>query len=285
MKHLFTTALLCGVSVLAAQAQSIIVTDKDGIPHKFHADYVQEITFEEIENGEGFDFKFNELTVTTYGNRNIGLNFSDGVNVVGLDLYQPGAYYLQPGTYAADGSCADFTIDPSYSSIRVGAEEKKLKSGSLTIALEGETYTFSMDFALESGERLKGSYTGVLNTFGPVLNFDLSGCNYVEINEPAANGFYYKFNDPNWKVEMRIELYSAGDAPARGTYKFSDTLADGTASSYVDLYSPYNTVTEFTDGTVTVTGEGDDTVVEIDGTLGFGMHMKAIYKGNLPARK
>lgn len=89
MKHLFTTALLCGASVLATQAQSIVVTDKDGIPHKFHADYVQEITFEEIENTEGYDFKFNEITVTTYGNRNIGLNFSDGVNVVALDLYQP----------------------------------------------------------------------------------------------------------------------------------------------------------------------------------------------------
>lgn len=48
MKQFLTIALLCGSSVLAAQAQNIVITAKDGIPQKFNADYIEEITFEKI---------------------------------------------------------------------------------------------------------------------------------------------------------------------------------------------------------------------------------------------
>ena len=48
MKHLSATVLLCGASILGASAQNIIVTDKDGVAHRFNADYVKEITFEKI---------------------------------------------------------------------------------------------------------------------------------------------------------------------------------------------------------------------------------------------
>lgn len=285
MKHLLTTALLCGAGILAGQAQNVVITDKDGIAHRFNADYVQEITFEKIQAGDGYDLKFDGLDVNPWGKRNITLGFTQGDETnVSLDIYQPSASYLQPGTYKVDPSYDDYTIDPEYSTITVDGNKEELSSGDMIVSLNGETYTFDMDLTLASGQTLKGKYTGVLPVFGPVINFNLANCNYVTVNDPASNGFYYGFTDTDWKVEMRIELFSEGNAPAAGVYTFSDTMKNGTASSYINLYSPYNETTNFTEGTVTLSGEGDDVEMVIEGTLGFGMPMKAVYKGKLPER-
>lgn len=285
MKHLLSTALLCGIGILGAQAQNVVITDKDGIPHRFHADYVQEITFEKIQSGDVQNIKFESLNVNPYGKRNIGLTFTAGETTFALDIYQEEALYLRPGIYKVDPSYADYTIDPGYTKINLDGKAEVLTGGEMTVSENNGVYTFELNLTLESGITVKGTFTGELNIFGPVINFDLTGCSYATINDPAANGFYYKFNDTNWRLEMRIELYSAGEAPAAGVYKFGGSMEDGTAGSYVNLYSPYNETTEFTEGTVTISGEGDDTVVEIDGTLGFGMQMKARYQGKLPERQ
>lgn len=285
MKHLLTTALLCGASILGTQAQNVIIFDKDGVQHKFNADYVQEITFEQVQSGDGYDFKFENLSVNPWNSSNINLEFKSGDNVVSLDIYQPKTFYLVPGEYTVASNYSDFTIDPGYSEITLNGSKPGLQSGKMTIAQNGDSYSFDMNFVLTSGEELKGTYTGELNAFGPSINFNLSGCVYAKMNEPAPNGFYYNFNDKDYKLEMRIELYSAGNAPAPGVYTFSDSMEDNTASSYVHLYSPYNEVTEFTEGTVTVSGEGNDTVVEIDGMLDLGIRMTAKFKGALPERE
>lgn len=283
MKHFFTTALLCG-SVLALQAQNIVITDKDGIPHKFKADDVREITFEKIENHGGYDFQFDGISVNPWSKTNVGVGFSLGETLVSLDLYQPAALCLLPGTYKVDPSYADYTIDPGYSTVVINGNKEELQSGDMIVSQNGDDYVFDMNFLLVSGEELKGKYSGPLNTYGPVINFDLTGCAYANMNEPASNGFYYNFNDSDWKLEMRLELFSDGTAPAAGVYSFSDTMENGTASSYINLYSPYNETTKFTDGTVTVSGEGENTLVEIEGTLGIGLKMKAKYQGVLPER-
>lgn len=283
MKHFFTTALLCG-SVLALQAQNVVITDKDGVSHKFKADDVLEITFELNDDQVGYDFQFDAPMVNPWSKTNIGVTFMSGDNTVSLDLYQPTSLYLLPGTYIVDPSYADYTIDPGYSTIVVDGNKDDLKSGDMIVTLTDDTYTFDLNLVLASGKELKGKYSGSIDTYGPVISYALTGCAYANMNEPASNGFYYNFNDEAWKLEMRLELFSAGDVPADGVYSFSDTMDNGTASSYINLYSPYNETTKFTDGTVTVATEGDITLIEIEGKLGIGLIMKAKYVGKLPAR-
>lgn len=285
MKHLLSTALLCGFSILGMQAQNIIVVDKDGVSHRYHADYVKDITFEKIQAQATYNVAFETVAINPYGSSNIGVTLSTPSQTLELDLYQPAAKYLQPGTYTVQAGNGDNTIDPGqYSSFTTGGNKLSLSAGTVKITLDDETYTFDADLTLTNGETLKGTYTGKLDTFGPVLNFDLTGCAWTSVNNPADNGFYYKFNDAAYKLEMRIDLFNSGNAIANGTYNFATTAADGTASSAVSLYSPYNDETTFTSGTVTLAGEGSDRTVTIDGTLGNGLKMKATYTGSLPAR-
>ncbi|MBD5355765.1 MAG: hypothetical protein HDR88_02010 [Bacteroides sp.] len=284
MKHLLTTAFLCGASVLAMQAQNIVITDKDGVQHKFNADYVQEITFEKVQSGNDTEMVFQNVFVTTYGNQNISLTFSNEEDMVVLDLWQPAAFFLQEGTYKGNDSNDDFTLDPTYSKVAIDGNESRISDGTLTITRDGELYSFVGEVTYPDGT-LKFTCEDTLNTFGPIINFNLSGCAYLDVNDPAANGFYYRFNDSDWNLEMDIDLFSDGNAPAPGVYTFEDTKENGTASSYVHVYKPFNEVTKFVSGTVTISVEGADTVVEIDGTLGVGVQLKAKYSGQLPEKK
>ena len=286
MKHLSATVLLCGASILGASAQNIIVTDKDGVAHRFNADYVKEITFEKIASqGDAVDVKITSVSVNPWSQANIQVVLECGNgDQITADLYQPSTMWLTAGTYVVDGSYAPYTLDPGYSSAVIGGQKKGIESGSLEIKLDGDVYTFTVDLGLDDGSAVKGSFTGKTDSFGPAIDYAITGCSYANVNDPALNGFYYNLNDENWKLEMRLELFSEGDAPKAGTYTFSESTADGSAGSYVHLYSPYNDVTSFSEGTVTVEGEGEATTVKIDGTLANGLHMTATYSGKLPER-
>lgn len=286
MKHLLTTALLCGASILGAHAQNVIITDKDGVQHKFNADYVQEITFEQVQSGDGYDFKFDAISLEIWAHNNLNLLFTSGDNSVDLEIIQPDALYLQPGTYEVSTSQKEFSIVPgAYTKINVNGNAEVLKGGEMTVDLTDNTYNFELNLSLESGKELKGTFSGELPVFGPTLNYVLTGCAYQSVNDPEENGFYYKFNDTNWKIEMRIDLFSAGETPKAGVYTFSKSTEDNSASSYVNLYSPYNEATEFEEGTVTISGEGKNTVVEIEGKLALGLKMTAKFTGALPERE
>lgn len=286
MKHLFTTVLLCGASVLGVSAQSIIVTDKDGVAHRFNADYVKEITFEKIvSQGDAVNVNISSVAVNPWNLTNVSvvLDCENGDQIT-ADIYQPSTMWLSAGKYVVEGSFTDFTLDPGYSSAVIGGEKKGIKSGSLDISLDGDIYTFTVDLVLDGDVAVKGTFTGKTDKFGPCVDYAVSGISYANVNDPASNGFYYNINDANWQLEMRLELFSEGDAPKPGTYSFSESTGNGCAGSYVHLYSPYNDVTSFSEGTVTVEGEGDATVVKIDGILTNGLHMTASYSGKLPER-
>lgn len=283
MKHFSATALLCGAAILGASAQNIVITDKDGLAHRFKADYVKEITFEKIQpQGDEFNLNITSVEVNPWSTVNIQvvLNGENG-DLVKADLYQPQNLWLTAGNYVVDGSYQPYTFDPGWSSVVIGGVEKTPKSGALDIKLEGDVYTFTLDITTEDGLNVKGSYTGKTTGFGPVVNYDLTGASYAEVNDPAPNGFYYNFNDEYWKLEMRLELFSEGNAPKAGVYTFSTSTDNGNAGSYVHLYSPYNEVTEFSEGTVTVAEDGS---VKINGKLANGLTMNAEYARQLPAR-
>lgn len=286
MKHFTSIAVLCALSSLGASAQNIIVTDKEGVAHKFNADYVKEITFEPIQSqGEEVTLNIASVALNPYGSSNIEvtLQSENGDNLV-LDMYQPSTMWLTAGKYIVDGSSSDYTINPKYSSASFGGEKKDIKSGSVDIQLNGETYAFTVDLVVGDNVNVKGAYTGQLPNFGPVVKFDLTGVSYVKVNDPQPNGFYYRFNDSDWKTEMRIDLFSEGDAPKAGTYTFSESTENGCANSKIDLYSPYNDNTSFKEGTVTVEEDGKDVIIKINGMLQNGLSLNASFKGTLPIR-
>lgn len=286
MKHFTSIAVLCALSTLGASAQSIIVTDKEGIAHKFNADYVKEITFEPIQaQGEAVELNVASVGVNPYSLTNIEvtLQSENGDNVV-LDMYQPSTMWLTAGKYIVDGSSSDYTINPKYSSATIAREKKDLKSGSVDIQLNGETYTLTVDLVVGDNINVKGAYTGELPLFGPVAKFDLTGVAYVKVNDPEPNGFYYRFNDANWKTEMRIDLFSEGDTPKAGTYTFSESTENGCANSKIDLYSPYNDNSSFKEGTVIVEEDGEKVIIKINGVLQNGLPLNASFKGTLPQR-
>lgn len=285
MKHFTSTVLLCGAAILGASAQNIIITDKDGVTHKFNADYVKEITFEKIQSqGDAVNLDITSVNVNPYNLTNIELvlQAENGDNL-DLDLTQPSAMWLTAGNYVVSGSDA-YTIDPGWSSAVIGGEKKDVKSGSLDVKLDGEVYTFTADFVVGDDINVKASYTGKLPKFGPVANYSLTGVQYVEVNNPVPNGFYYRFNDADWKLEMRIDLFSEGNAPKPGVYTFSESTDNGCAGSNVDLYAPYNTGSKFKEGTVTVEENGENTIVSINGVLENGLPVVAAFNGKLPAR-
>ncbi|MDE5871305.1 MAG: hypothetical protein K2H22_05155, partial [Muribaculaceae bacterium] len=270
---------------LGATAQNIIVTDKDGVTHKFNADYVKEITFERIQSqGDAVNLNITSVEVNPYNLTNIELTlWADNGDNLDLDLYQPSTMWLTPGVYVVGGSDSH-KIDAGWSTVIIGDERKDLNSGSLDVKLDGEVYTFTADFVVGDGISVKGSYTGKLPKFGPVADYALTGVNYVEVNDPEPNGFYYRFNDENWKLEMRIDLFSEGSAPKPGTYTFSESTENGCAGSYVNLYAPYNDASQFKEGTVIVEENGENTVVKVSGVLENGLSMTASFNGTLPAR-
>ncbi len=188
MKHFLTTALLCGTAILAAQAQNVIVTDKDGIPHKYNADYVQEITFEKIGTPE--PEVFDRVSVTPYGDKCFMLQLFRDNFLVQLELYQPSAYFLQPGQYVVrskneQGGYDDFSINKDWYWIGDYPDEQlqmTLTGGTLDVELDDDVYTMALDLAFEDDKKIVGTYSGTINKFGPTLNYNLTNCRSVDFN-------------------------------------------------------------------------------------------------------
>ena len=291
MKHLLSTALLCGMAVLSSNAQNIVVVDKDNISHRYHADYVQDISFVK-DGGEAqvTELTFESLSVQTWTLSNLTLHFGTGNDEtkVDLDIYQPRGYWLGAGEFTVAGTYAQYTIDPGYSTILVDGTSLALTGGNMSISYSGDVYSITMDLLTADGQEIKGTYNGTVDKFGPILTTDLTAAAYQEINDPAPNGFYYKFNDANWDVTMRLDFFCNETQLANGVYTISDSKASGTVSiadSYVDLAAPYSESSlRFTEGTVTVSGEGADRTINVKGTLSIGLEVDFTYTGELAER-
>lgn len=93
-------------------AQSVVVVDKDGNQHKFCTDYVQDITFEVVDNRP--NYSFSQIDVNPYGGVNVGLELktAEGVTAT-FDLYMADpSVILADGTYtfgATEGNRIDIS--------------------------------------------------------------------------------------------------------------------------------------------------------------------------------
>lgn len=247
MKRLSAIAFALTALASGAVAQSIVVVDKDGNQHKFCTDYVQDVTFEVVDNRP--NYVFSQLTVNNYGSGNAGLVFktADGITA-GFDLYmaEPSAI-LRDGTYtlgAAEGNRIDIS-DSNYTYFSPdGTAKQAFKSGTMTISHNSEAvYTISFEAVLADGSGVRGSYEGKLNAMSPVVDVRLTTIKQIDINDPKAGEFYLRLSDASYNYEAVFDLFCGADAKAvaDGTYTLAETNASMTYSSKtgIDIYSPY----------------------------------------------
>ncbi len=267
MKQLNALLLMLAAAPLGMSAQSVIVVDKDGLSHKFGADYVKEIRVAEVAP-EVPSVDFTSIAINVYNGTNILLSLAtaDGSVALALDTYMPATTFLQPGVYNVD-TTSDYRVEPSsYSTVSVGGETKTLASGTMTVSRDGDDYTIAVDFTMTDGDVVKGEYQGKLPAFAPSLSMALSAAKYND-NPQAPGEFYVKFNDADYNVEMAIDFFADAKAtvlPA-GEYTYSESNAPGTfsAKSYVDLHVDH-TNNKMASGTISVACEGEDYTITMN---------------------
>ncbi|WP_341226473.1 hypothetical protein [uncultured Arcticibacterium sp.] len=91
-------------------------------------------------------------------------------NAVYLDFSSSSASDLTPGTYSySEGyEAGTFAVGVAISNANFASgigTDYFVESGSVTVDKDGDTYTITFDVTLDSGEKMTGSYTGVLKLY------------------------------------------------------------------------------------------------------------------------
>ncbi len=220
-----------------------------------------------------------------------GYKTMDGI---GLDLYAeasaetlPAGVYTvgegtEPGTATKKSYAAPYS--PTYTS-------RYFASGTVTVSVEGDVYTFEIDVVDTEGAIIKGHYTGEVKDMKPALVIDLTATEAVRIHEDKDAGeFYIKLTDGYKTMDgIGLDLYAEASAetlPA-GVYTVGEGTEPGTATkkSYAAPYSPTYTSRYFASGTVTVSVEGDVYTFEIDVVDTEGAIIKGHYTGEVQDMK
>lgn len=235
-----------------------------------------------------FKFEGEELKgviANPYGSgSNTGLKFTKTENAddiaVELDTYSDGGVYFQPGEYiVGETSGQRIDTDITYTYVMKDGTKTAVKSGKMTVTLDGDTYTFNMDFVLENDESYKAQYIGKVPNYGPVVIIDLSAASYNTNATPAGN-FYVKFNNSAYSCEMALDMFGDTEATSlpEGTYTYGTEGTPGTfgSKSYVQLSSPFQSSNnKLTEGsTVTVSKDGENYTIAMN--LNFEDGRKAV---------
>lgn len=284
---------------LGAAAQSVTIVFNDGTNQKFGVDYIKNITFEEVVPVAP-KIDFTDFSVNVYSSSNVGLTLktADGSVECAFDLYCPyDSQYLPTGIYTIGGS-GDLRIDNNmaYTYYQSGADKKGFESGTLTVSAVENTYTFDLDAVLADGSAIAGSCTGELTTFNPYVNVEYSAAKYHD-NAQAAGCFLIKLNSSDWNYEGTLYINSETSAFTLfpGTYNYSADGGEFTIDSrcYFNLPSPYREVKAGPGSKVTVSQNGDNTLIDMEIITPEGLHQHAVFDGvisgtpnfNAPARK
>lgn len=269
----------------SALGQNVIVVMNDGTSHKFNADYIKEIRF--AEDQEENSILFTDIYLNNYGGGNFNMRLTDasGENSADLDMWCPyESTSLPVGVYEVNESGAVFTVDPSWSSLIIGGEAAELASGSVTVSLEGKTYTVTVDVQSTDGKSLNGVYSGTPSAFTPWLDLAMEKSWYVE-NEQAPGDFYVKFdgNGGNWDMAVLFTADTADTYLPEGTFTYSETRAPFTfgPASYLDMYRPYSTNRFLPGSEITVKKDGDNYVITMNMNLADGRTADITYNGQI----
>ncbi len=285
MKHIATTFLFLGLLAFCAVGQNVTVKMKDGSSHKFNADYLSELSFQDVVPEPPL-VVLNTVDLLVYSGGNVTATFTgEGGNVeIATDLYGPAdAIYMNTGTYTYATTRAPFTFDPQYSHLKINGENKQFTDGTVLVSLEERTYTFDITLTLSDNTEYHAKYIGPLPQYTPWIECTLTQAAYNDRPQPAGD-FYVKFNDaPTYKYEMGIILTaqeSDKTLPA-GEYILSDTRAPFTIStaSSINQYSPFVTLNLAPDSKVNVTKDGENYIIVMDLNLSDGRTAKYTYQG------
>lgn len=284
------------------QEGSTVEVTKEGDTYTFHMNLLlrdgreAEVTYEGAITGtptfaseDTKEIIFTSVTYDMYGNSNMNPKFTNGVETIELDMYQPSScVYLPAAVYEVDGS-GDYTIavDASYTYF-IGSDGVKqpIKSGTMTVLLSNGIYTFLFDFLTNSGTEVKGKYEGNIGgQFRPVLEYTLTSGSYGSINGQQPGEYYVKLTRVAPTVETAFDFFAAADStelPA-GTYTFSNDNTPGTfsAKSYVDIWDGGNTSNRLTAGTITVAKDGENYTVDIDVVFEDTRNFKSTFTGEI----
>ncbi len=266
-KFLLFTMMLAACAAVGS-AQTMVVVGADGTRTKFNTDYIEEVVLEDVEPTVR-ECEFTSLTAKDCTKGNVMLTFAtaDGKISLDLDIYgAEDATYLAPGTYKVDASKTIPYIGTTYSSVLEGKNVFYLSSGQLDVKKNGTDYEMTMDFVLEDGSLLKGTYKGKVEGYGGSDEEEYpSEFVATQASYSIASGgeFYVKFNDTDWSFESAFDFFAddkTGTELPVGTYTYSGTdNVPGTfgPSSYIENANPYKRYEFATGSTITVAKDGN----------------------------
>lgn len=247
MKHLLPLALLIGLGVPAAWGQTVTILDKEGISHRFNADYVKEITFTKQAAAE--PLTYTDVACTPYSGGECLLAFTgEDCPTVTLDVHgTPDALYLMTGEYTVAETGTEMYIDPNptWTNVEKGGQKLTVTGGKMTVeeGMEGQ-YDISCTLALSDGTDLSGQWTGLISNYGKIMNLNADTAKQIELRDAAPGQIRLRFsNSVNYSYEATVDFYMPAGATVipEGSYFWN---ADKTPSSIgpdssIEIYTPY----------------------------------------------
>lgn len=283
MKKIYT--LLAGAAILAGAmtAQNVIVVLKDGSSHKFNADYLQQIVFEEAApTPETLEFKTVGVEAFSGGNVTLTLTDASGKNIAVVDLWgSTTAKWLEPGTYTLSDANSPFSFDPSYSAMTIDGEKSAPTEGSVTVSEADRVFTISVDLKDANGRSLAGEYVGALPSYTQWLIASMDHAAFLDNPQPKGE-FYIKLNNdyaPKYELALVLKADEEATSLPEGTY----SIADGSIldKSYVDIFTPYASTRLLDGSSVTVSNSGNGYTLAMTLELNDGHTAEFSYTGQI----
>ncbi|MBD5311061.1 MAG: hypothetical protein K2J92_01085 [Muribaculaceae bacterium] len=287
MNKFLATLFAAGAFMVTAQAQTMTVTDTEGLMTKFNIDYVSEVSFVEISNPDPGTVTFTTASAHPYSYGRTDLTFTEA-NGTELQLFLCGpqtAEYLEPGVYTASPANTEWTFDtdPNWSWVTLSGTQHAITAGEITVAANGNEYVITFALTLDGETEFNAVYSGPLPGYSPILELTATECRVAEINDPQPGEFSLRFNDTNWTFEMVTDVFDATDATelTPGVYEYSEDCTPGTYGprSVLTTYNPYTD--NHYNGPVTVEKNGDIYTITMDLTLESGRKAIIIYEGEI----
>lgn len=288
MKHRLLSAIVATAWVAGAFAQSVVIVDKEDLPHVIPANRIENISFIKTGGDQPGKINFTSIVAKPYsgGKVDITLTAEDDTSIQMYVCGPSDAAYLMDGEYKVSPDNSPFTVDsdPGWTYVKRGDTQTGVQDGTMTVSRTEAEYTISLDFTLVDGSKFTGEFIGEIPNYSFYMKLpNATVAKVTEINDQVPGEYYIKFNDASYSYEMAIDFFAAADTqtlPA-GFYFYGDDKSDHTfgPGSYIDIYSPNNNYRFGEDSDIVVTFDGTDYNISINCALPDGRIIEVVYQG------